>query len=95
MLDTVRIGIVGIGNMGSAHAKSIFAGNVKDLVLGAVCDIAPEKLAWARENLPDVPCFSDYHEMLASGRSTLFSLQRRTIFIRKLPSPDLRRGSMF
>ena len=67
MLDTVRIGIVGIGNMGSAHAKSIFAGNVKDLVLGAVCDIAPEKLAWARENLPDVPCFSDYHEMLASG----------------------------
>ena len=67
MLDTVRIGIVGIGNMGSAHAKSIFAGNVKNLVLGAVCDIAPEKLAWARENLPDVPCFSDYHEMLASG----------------------------
>ena len=48
MLDTVRIGIVGIGNMGSAHAKSIFAGNVKNLVLGAVCDIAPEKLAWVR-----------------------------------------------
>ena len=66
-MNEVRIGIVGIGNMGSAHAKSILAGNVARLTLGAVCDIAPEKLSWASENLPGVPQFSDYHEMFASG----------------------------
>ena len=29
MSETVKIGIIGIGNMGSAHAKSILAGNIQ------------------------------------------------------------------
>lgn len=66
-MNKVRIGIVGIGNMGSAHAKSILDGNVPRLELGAVCDIAPEKLDWAKNNLPGVPTFSDYKELIASG----------------------------
>ena len=40
MSETVKIGIVGIGNMGSAHAKSILAGNIQGMELAAVCDIA-------------------------------------------------------
>ena len=67
-MNKVRIGIVGIGNMGSAHAKSILDGNVPRLELGAVCDIAPEKLDWAKNNLPGVPTFSDYKELIVSGR---------------------------
>ncbi len=39
MSETVKVGIVGIGNMGSAHAKSIFSGNIKGMELAAVCDI--------------------------------------------------------
>ncbi|HIZ56823.1 MAG TPA: Gfo/Idh/MocA family oxidoreductase [Firmicutes bacterium] len=66
-MNKVRMGIVGIGNMGSAHARSIFTGNIRDMELGAVCDIAPEKLSWANENLPGVPQFTDYHDLLDSG----------------------------
>lgn len=65
--QVVRIGIVGIGNMGSAHAKSILSRNVKGLELAAVCDIAPEKLDWAEQNLPGVPRYTDYREMIDSG----------------------------
>ena len=36
MSETVKVGIVGIGNMGSAHAKSIFAGVRERLEL---CDV--------------------------------------------------------
>ena len=70
MSETVKIGIVGIGNMGSAHAKSILAGNIQGMELAAVCDIAESKRLWAAENLPDVPCFIDYKEMIDSGLCT-------------------------
>ncbi len=66
-MEKVRIGIVGIGNMGSAHAKSILEGNIRNLELAAICDIAPEKREWAKKNLPGVPTFGDYHEMIDSG----------------------------
>ncbi len=70
MSETVKMGIIGIGNMGSAHAKSLFAGNIKGMELAAVCDIAEGKRKWAAENLPGVPCFADYHEMFDSGLCT-------------------------
>jgi predicted dehydrogenase len=41
---TVRFGIIGMGNMGSAHAKNILAGKTPGLTLVAVCDSNPEKL---------------------------------------------------
>lgn len=59
----VRIGIVGIGNMGSVHARSILNGAVPGLELAAVCDRNPEKLA----AFPDVPHFSHHNELLRSG----------------------------
>ena len=67
MSETVKVGIVGIGNMGSAHAKSIFSGNIKGMELAAVCDIAESKRLWADENLPGIPCYEDYKEMIDSG----------------------------
>ena len=67
MSNTVKMGIIGVGNMGSAHAKSLFAGNINGMELGAVCDIAKSKRKWAEENLPGTPVFADYKEMIASG----------------------------
>lgn len=66
-MNNLRIGIIGIGNMGSAHAKSILSGNIKNLDLTAVCDTAPEKLEWADKNLPGIPRFSDYKQLISSG----------------------------
>ena len=42
-MDKVRIGVIGLGNMGSGHARENVP-NLKRGDLGAVCDIVPEKL---------------------------------------------------
>lgn len=66
-MNNIKMAVIGIGNMGSAHSKNIFAGKVKNMELAAICDIEPSKLKWADENLPGVPQFSDYKEMIDSG----------------------------
>ncbi len=44
-MKEVRIGIIGLGNMGSGHIQNIEAGKIKNMRLVAVCDINPAKLA--------------------------------------------------
>ena len=44
----LRMGIIGIGNMGKGHAKNILGGNIPGLQLTAVCDTDSDKLAQAR-----------------------------------------------
>ena len=67
-MEWVRVGIVGLGNMGSAHAETIAHGKVNGMKLAAVCDIAEARQKWAKESLPsDLPVFADYNEMLHSG----------------------------
>ena len=48
-MEKVRIGVIGIGNMGSAHAVSIYNGKVDNLKLTAVCDIDDRRLQWASQ----------------------------------------------
>ena len=67
-MEKVCIGIVGIGNMGSAHANNIFAGKVTGLELAAVCDIDEGRRAWAKENLPGVDVYEAYEDLLNSDR---------------------------
>ena len=43
-MDKVRYGIVGVGNMGSGHARNLMEGKIENAYLNAVCDINPEKL---------------------------------------------------
>lgn len=50
-MDKVRLGIIGIGNMGSGHARYLVKGEVPAAELTAVCDTNPEKLKWVKENL--------------------------------------------
>lgn len=57
--------VIGIGCMGSAHAKSIFGGLVSGMTLAAVCDIDGARLEWAKKNLPGVPCYDDHRRLLA------------------------------
>lgn len=52
-MSKVRIGVVGIGSMGSAHADYIFKGEVEGAELTAVCDINPERLKWAKQAFGD------------------------------------------
>ena len=68
-MEKVRFGIIGVGNMGSAHAKNFLAGKVENGVLTAICDLKPQKLEAIRqlEGGEGLALFADYHEMLASG----------------------------
>lgn len=67
-MDKVRYGIIGVGNMGSAHATYLYDGEIEGAILGAICDIKQSRLDWAREKFGDeLPLFSDYKELLKSG----------------------------
>ena len=61
--EQVRIGIVGIGNMGTVHIKHVQ--DLPNTELVAICDRKEHKLR-AAEVGPDVATFSDYEEMLDS-----------------------------
>ena len=41
-MNKVKLGIIGLGNMGSAHVNSI--GQIRNAELTALCDIDPVKL---------------------------------------------------
>lgn len=67
MENKVRAAIVGLGNMGSAHAACIFGGGIRGLELTRVCDIDEKKRLWAAEHLPGVPCEADFEALLEKG----------------------------
>ena len=52
-MDTVRVGIIGVGNMGSSHIKQLAKGEVPGAVLTAACDINPERLGAVKESYGD------------------------------------------
>ena len=70
-MEKVRFGIIGVGNMGSSHAKKFLSGRVENGVLTAICDLKSAKtdkiLAMEFDGAKDVAVFTDYKEMLASG----------------------------
>jgi len=51
--ETLRIGIIGIGGMGSHHARYLTDGKVPGAALTAVCDIDPARLDAAKKNFGD------------------------------------------
>lgn len=67
-MGKVKLGIIGIGNMGTNHAKSIKDGKCPEIQLCAVADLNPDRLTWAKnEYKGEVVCFADAIEMLDSG----------------------------
>lgn len=68
MSDKVRLGIVGIGNMGSEHCRLIMSGKVPGIEIVAVADRRESRRNWAREKLPDtVQIFTEGETLITSG----------------------------
>ena len=63
-MEMVRVGIIGIGNIGFAHASCIYQKKINGLTLAVVCDSNPERLTVANEELPGVDTCADYEELL-------------------------------
>jgi len=65
-MKKVRFGVVGLGNMGSPHARWCRNDGGRDVALGAVCDIVEDKAAQLGRELK-VPHFTDAEAMIDSG----------------------------
>ena len=66
-MEKVRVGIIGVGNMGGAHAWQIACGNIPGMELTALCDNNPTHLESVKERFGDIPAFLDYNDLLKSG----------------------------
>lgn len=66
-MQQVKIGIIGIGNMGSTHLKNLQEGKVPEMAVGAVCDVKPERLQFVKETYGDIPCFESAEALMDSG----------------------------
>lgn len=62
-MEKVRIGVIGIGGMGSAHTRAIFGGKVKGLEVTAVADADSARL----KQFPDAKGFNDPIQLMESG----------------------------
>ena len=65
-MDKIRLGIVGLGNMGSGHFFNVCNGKCPSVEVTAVCDINKDKLEKVKE-YETVTCFTDAAEMMDSG----------------------------
>jgi len=62
-MNPVRLGIAGLGGMGTAHARSVLEGAIKNTTLTAVSDAQAARL----EPFPDAQKFTDAQAMFESG----------------------------
>ena len=69
-MEKVRFGIVGVGNMGSGHAKSFLGGKVEHGVLTAICDLKKERMEKVRamDGGAELATYTDYRDLFASGK---------------------------
>ena len=65
--SVVRIGIIGVGNIGSAHAAAILGGEIPHMILGAMCDINPMRAEELRVAYPGVPVFENVDDLMDSN----------------------------
>ena len=68
-MDKVKLGIIGLGNMGTAHVKSILEGQVPEIELGAVADCMDSRREWVSSILPEgVPVYNEGMELIKSKK---------------------------
>ncbi len=63
-MKETRIGVIGVGGMGSTHAKNIAAGKISRCRLTAVCDVNPAAMTGYEAS---VKKFQDSRELIRSG----------------------------
>ena len=67
-MDVVRIGVIGIGGMGSNHCRQMAEQRIPGMRLTAVADIRESRREWAKENLPaEVHIYETADALMDSG----------------------------
>jgi hypothetical protein len=68
MEKQLRVGVIGVGNIGYTHASTIFRGGVKGMILQAVCDCNPDLQTELQEAFPGVAYYAEYEHLLHDER---------------------------
>ncbi len=64
----LRVGIIGVGNIGSMHLNNFINGNIKNAKVTALCDIDSKNLYRLKDKLPeDMKYFDNASELIKSG----------------------------
>ncbi len=75
----VKLGIIGVGNMGSSHLQQIWKNTNPEIEVTAIADLDPARLEWAKEalikareenpelSIPDLAMFADGSDLIKSG----------------------------
>lgn len=67
-MEKVKLGIIGVGNMGTNHSKYNMEGLTPELELVAVADRKEARRQWCKENLPEtVEIFTEGKDLIDSG----------------------------
>ncbi len=67
-MEKVKLGMIGIGNMGSGHIQNILAGKTPEIEVAAAADRREERRAWAKKTLPEgTPVFTEGSELIESS----------------------------
>ncbi len=67
MAQQVRLGIIGVGNMGLGHINNAVQGKTPEITIPCVADIDEKKFDKVKEYLPDVVCFPTAEALIDSG----------------------------
>lgn len=62
--EKVRIGVIGIGNMGSEHCRNLYAGRCPEITLTAAADLREDRRLWAEANLRGVHVYASGQELI-------------------------------
>ncbi|MDX9974517.1 MAG: Gfo/Idh/MocA family oxidoreductase [FCB group bacterium] len=62
-MEKVRLGLIGLGNIGTSHSRFLRNGDIQRCELVAACDIVPEKL----KPFADLKTYTDSRDLIRSG----------------------------
>ena len=62
-MDHINVAVIGIGNMGFAHASCIAKNEISGMSLTAVCDISEKRLTAFSNKFPNINCYKCYEEL--------------------------------
>ena len=63
----VRLGIIGVGNIGTGHVQNFLAGRCPEVRITCAADRRESRREWFKKNVPGVPVFNEGEDLIASG----------------------------
>ncbi|MBE5786583.1 MAG: Gfo/Idh/MocA family oxidoreductase [Clostridiales bacterium] len=66
-MEKIRLGIIGVGNMGSAHIRNVLDGKCPEVEVCAFADRRESRRNWGKEQLPDAAVYTEGTDLIAGG----------------------------